>query len=371
MQNVKCKMHNGRKLTRCVRVLLLPFAFCTLHFAFSSASPAPRPPSPATSSSPLQLVHKIPLPGVEGRIDHMAVDTDGQRMFVAALGHNTLEVLDLKTGKHLRSIAGFREPQGVAYITATAGQARSGTDRIVVASGGDGSCRVYDGRSYRQLQEFKLGEDADNVRYDALTQRLYVGYGSGAIAAIDLARAARVADIALKGHPESFQLEANGKRIFVNVPTARQVAVIDRETRTVVATWPLTLQAANFPMALDETNHHLLVGCRTPPQLLVIDTETSKVTATAPCVGDTDDLFYDARNKRVYISGGEGAISVFEQTDADHYQPLARIPTAAGARTALFVPATGSLYLAVPHRGSQNAEVWVYAASKGRSPKGP
>jgi DNA-binding beta-propeller fold protein YncE len=292
---------------------------------------------------------------VEGRIDHLAVDLTGQRLFVAALGNNTLEVFDLKGGKHLRSIPGLAEPQGVAYVAAS--------DRIVVASGGDGSCRIYDGQSYRQVQEVKLGEDADNVRYDAQTRRLYVGYGSGAIAVIDLARGARLADIALKGHPESFQLETKGKRIFVNVPTARQVAVLDRDKNAVVATWPLASHGANFPMALDEANHRLLVGCRTPPELLVIDTESGKLTASLPCVGDTDDLFYDARRKRVYVSGGEGAISVFDQTDADHYQPLARIPTAAGARTSLFVPATGSLYLAVPHRGSQNAEVRVYDAT--------
>jgi len=302
--------------------------------------------------APTEPSAKIALPGVEGRIDHMAVDLKGRRLFVAALGNNTVEVIDLAAGNRVYSIPGLHEPQGIAYIPAT--------DRIVVANAKDGSCRIFDGRTFRQTAVVDCKEDADNVRYDPAAGRIYVGYGSGGLAVINLEQGKRIGDIPLAGHPESFQLETAGKRIFVNVPTARQIAVLDREKQAVVSTWPVQQAEANFPMALDEAHHRLLVGCRKPARLLVIDTESGKPVASHPCAGDTDDLFYDAKLQRVYVSGGEGAISVFDQTDADHYRPLATIPTAAGARTGLFVPATGCLYLAVPHRGSQKAEIWVY-----------
>lgn len=304
----------------------------------------------ATAQAPTGLSLKIDLPGVEGRMDHLAVDLKGQRLFVAALGNNTVEVIDLVAGKRVRSIPGLREPQGITYL--------SNSDQIVVACGGDGSCRIFDGRTYREAATIDCKNDADNVRYDAATGQLYVGCGNGALAVIDVERARQLASIPLPGHPESFQLEAKGKRIFVNVPTARQIAVIDREKQVVIAIWPVEDAEANFPMALDET--HLLIGCRMPARLLVIDIETGKTVATLPCAGDTDDLFYDSQRKQVYLSGGEGSISVFGHTGADDYRTLDAIPTATGARTSLFVPATNSLYLAVPHLDAQKAEIWVY-----------
>ena len=283
-------------------------------------------------------------------MDHLAVDLKSQRLFVAALGNNTVEVIDLAEGKRVHSIPGLREPQGIAYL--------SNCDRIVVACGGDGSCRIIDGRTYRQTATIDCKSDADNVRYDAAAGRLYVGCGNGELAVIDLERARLIASIPLPGHPESFQLEAKGRRIFVNVPTARQITVIDREKQAVVATWPVEDAEANFPMAVDET--HLLVGCRKPGRLLAIDIETGKTVAVSLCVGDTDDLFYDSQRKQVYVSGGEGSISVFAHTGADAYRSLDTIPTATGARTSLFVPATSALYLAVPHLGNQKAEIWVF-----------
>ncbi len=303
-------------------------------------------------------VARIAMPGVEGRIDHMAVDVKGRRLFAAALGNNSVEVIDLAVQRRVRSITGFREPQGIAYLPAS--------DRFIVSSGGDGSCRVFDGQTYRETAAIDCKEDADNVRYDPASGLVYVGYGRGALGVVDLRRQTRAADIPLSGHPESFQLETGGKRIFVNIPSARQIAVIDRQRRAVIATWPVKEAEANFPMALDETRHRLFIGCRKPARLLAIDSETGRLVADLPCVGDADDLFYDAKLNRVYVSGGEGAISVFAQADADRYDLVAAIPTEAGARTSLFVPATGCLYLAVPHRGSQPAAIWVYAFDRER-----
>ena len=198
-------------------------------------------------------------------------------------------------------------------------------------------------------------------RYSAATHTRYVGYGAGALGLIDATSAKHLGDIPLKGHPEAFQLEQAGPRIFVNIPSAHHIAVVDRNKRAVITTWPLQGAEANFPMALDATNHRLFVGFRKPAILIVIDTESGTEIARVKSVGDADDLFYDAQHRRIYIAGGEGLLSIVAQEDADHYTQVATIPTASGARTALFVPELSRLYLAVPHRGTQGAEIRVYA----------
>jgi DNA-binding beta-propeller fold protein YncE len=302
----------------------------------------------------LRQVQTIPLPNVEGRIDHMGVDVQGQRLFVAALGNNTLEVLDLREGKWLTRIAGLREPQGVFFVPRD--------NKLFVANGDDGTCRTFDGRSYKPLATEHFSSDADNVRYDAGRNQIYVGYGEGGLGILDEATGQKLADIPLRGHPESFRLEESGARIFVNVPTANHaVDVLDRVKRSIITTWTLEAQA-NFPMALDEPDHRLLVVTRRPARLIVLDSQTGKRVASQPAVGDADDVFYDAAHQRVYISGGEGFIDIFEQRDPDHYAPITKIATASGARTSLFVPELNRLYLAVPHRGNQKAEIRVYEA---------
>ena len=302
------------------------------------------------AAEPLKLESTIPLAGVEGRIDHMAADSSGRRLFVAALGNNTLEVVDLAAGKRVHSIAGLHEPQGVAYV--------ANRNRVFVASGEDGKLKVFDGGSLSLIDTVNFLADADNVRYDPASHSIVVGYGAGALGVVDATTGKRTADFPLDGHPESFQLETSGPRIFVNVPTAGHVAVVDRRTHQ-AAKWPLSGNQANFPMALDEAEHRLFVGCRKPPRVAVFNTDTGKIVATLNCVGDTDDLFYDTALKRIYVSGGEGFLSVFQQ-DSNGYHPLAKIPTATGARTSLFVADLKRLYLAVPHRGGQSAEVRIY-----------
>ena len=306
----------------------------------------------SAESNSLHEIQTIPLPGVEGRIDHFGVDVQGQRLFVSALGNNTVEVLDLQHGKRLTSITRLREPLGVFFVP--------NENKIFVANGEDGTCRVFDGSSYKLLATVNFTNDADNVRYDARQKQIYVGYGAGALGILDATTGRKIGEIPLRAHPESFQLEGSGQRIFVNMPDANHtIAVVDRTKRSVITTWPVEAQA-NFPMSLDEVDHRLLVVTRKPPTLVVLDTESGKQVASYPAVGDADDAFYDAVRKRVYISGGEGFIDIFAQSSPDHYQLTGRIRTASGARTSLFVPALNRFYLAVPHRGNQKAEVRAY-----------
>ncbi len=302
----------------------------------------------------LPLKSRIDLPSVNGRIDHLGFDPQGQRIFVSALGNNTVEVLDVKAGKRLRTIGNLAEPQGVYYDAAT--------NRLFVACANDGATKVFDAATFQLLQTAKFSGDADNLRYDARRQRVLVGYGDGALGFLDL-HGKKMGEIALDGHPESFQIEKAGVRSFVNVPDRKEIEVADLAKNMVVAKWSVTSALKNYPMALDEAHHRLLVGCRAPSRLLVLDTRTGKQTASIEIVGDTDDLFYDEATSRVYVIGGQGFVEVFEQKDADHYSRVARQATGAGARTGLFVPAWGKLFVAVPHRAEQRAEILVYGTN--------
>ena len=304
---------------------------------------------------PLRLEKTIELPDVKGRIDHMSIDVTGERLFVSALSNNTLEVVDLKAAKRAKTIGQLKEPQGVLYAREL--------DRLYVANGNDGSVRIFDGSSYAPLKTLDYGDDADNVRYDAAHKRIYVSYGSGALGEID-SDGNKVADIKLDAHPESFQLEQNSPRIYVNLPKSRKVAVVDREKHTIIATWKTDLAFANYPMALDESEHRLFVVTRMPARLLVFDTDTGNIVQKLPAIGDCDDVFYDKARKRIYASGGDGGISVFQEEDADHYKESARIVTVKGARTSFFSPELDRLFLAVRRQGSQEAAIQVFVPAQ-------
>jgi DNA-binding beta-propeller fold protein YncE len=307
----------------------------------------------ASGQAPLALVGTIDLPNVEGRIDHLAVDIAAQRLYVAALGNNTIEILDLKTGSRTNSLPGFREPQGIAVVP--------DANLVAVANGQGDGVQFIDASNYHASRAVKLGDDSDNVRYDAVAKRLFVGFGGGALAAIS-SDGKVIGEVTLAGHPESFQLERSGSRVFVNVPDANQIAVVDRTTMKVMATWPVVGAKSNFPLALDEANHRVFVGCRRPAKVLVYDTSTGKESSSFDSVGDTDDLFYDTVRKRLYVSGGEGYVDAFQEQDAGRFVRIAHLATAPGARTSLFVPEQSRLYIAVPHRGSQKPQVRVYEA---------
>lgn len=309
----------------------------------------------AQASDPLKLEKTIELPEVQGRIDHMSLDVKGERLFVCALGNNTVEVIDLKTGKRTNTISGLKEPQGALYVTAN--------DRLYIASSKDGTVKMFDGTSLQLLKTIEYGDDADNLRYDSSRQRVYVGYGDGALAELDT-EGQKVAETKLSAHPESFQLEKNGPRIYVNLPKSRQIAVVDREGHSVVTTWGTGMSLANYAMALDEANHRLFVATRFPARLLVMETGSGKTVQKLSAVGDCDDIFFDQARKRIYATGGEGAISVFEQQDPDHYREVIRVPTMKGARTSFFSPELGRLYVAVRRQGSTPAMIQIFEASQ-------
>ena len=279
----------------------------------------------------------------------MDITPDGGRLFVAALAAGSVEIVDLKAGARSGRIKNLREPQGVIYT--------ADNRRLFVATGAGASVEIF--ADSKRLAGVAGLDDADNMRLDPATGLMYVGYAN-ALAVVDAKAMEVVGHVALAGHPEAFELAAGGPQIYVNVPDARHIAVVDRRSGKVSATWPITDAAQNFAMALDEVRHRLFVATRRPAMLHVYDTDTGKRTAALGICGDADDLFFDGERRQLYAVCGEGAVEVVRQRDGDHYDNYERVQTARGARTGLFVPRLATLFVAVPARGSLPAEIRAY-----------
>ena len=337
-------------------VLMTRFCAVVVLLLMAAGSSAQHPAA-ATQQQPLILTGAIPLPGVHGRMDHFGYDP-ANRLFVSALGSNSLEVLSIGEQTRTHSITGIPTPQGVVYSPDT---------NKLFAGSAKGKLYIYDGTSFALITAIDFHGDVDNLRYDASAKRVYVGYGDdegAGIAMIDATTNQRLEqEFKLGAHPESFQLETEGPNIYINLPDLKQVAAVNRNTGAITR-WPLKLPG-NFPMALDEANHRLFLNTRAPGHLLVLDTNSGHIIGDLPSVEDCDDLYYDASRKRIYASGGEGFIAIFQQKSADQYQTLARVRTALGARTSGYFGKLGKkgfdrFFLAVPARANRGAEVWIY-----------
>jgi DNA-binding beta-propeller fold protein YncE len=302
----------------------------------------------------LRLEAKIPLGDVRGRIDHMAVDLGRHRLFVAALGNDSLAVVDLQAQRVDHLIGDLAEPQGVGYDPAT--------DTLYVANAGDGSVRLFKGPDLSPGGRIDLGSDADNIRVDSKAGRVFIGHGDGALAAIDTSTHEMIAGTPLQAHPESFQLDGKTDRIFVNVPNNGAIDVIDRTSGQEIASWATAGRSANFAMALDHARHLVLVAFREPAELGVFSAADGKLVASVPTCGDVDDIFVDVKRDRIYVSCGEGFVDVFA-ADGSAYRQIAHIATAAGARTSLLVPELDRLLLAVPAKSESMAAIWIFRPS--------
>jgi DNA-binding beta-propeller fold protein YncE len=297
----------------------------------------------------LQRESKIPLGRVRGRIDHMAIDVKRQRLFVAELGNDSVGVVDLKEGKTVDTIRGLAEPQGVGYAPPS--------DTLYVANARDGSVRLFQGVDNTPAGRIDMGDDADNVRFDAATDRILVGYGNGAIAIIDAAQQKKVGDVALPAHPESFQIASVINKVFVNVPGAHALIVLNGLNGSQIR-WPIR-EGGNFPMAFDKSNGRVLIVSRNPPKLSVHSAHDGTLIASTETCGDSDDLFVDDKRSQVYVSCGAGSVDVFD-AKGGRYNRVARVPTVAGARTSLFVPELDRLYVAVRASAATEAAIWGF-----------
>lgn len=302
----------------------------------------------------LERIQKIRLNGrPEKKLDHMALDAKRDRLYLANMANRTLDIIDLKTGKVLKEIPEQKGIQGVTYSPEL--------DRIFVGLGVDGICNAFDGETFKLLKSLPFPTDADNVRYDPRTGVVYVAHLEKSLGIVDAKTLEAKADMKLPGFSESLTLEKDRPRMYMNTPSPPEVMVFDRDKREVIARYPLKKASGNYPLALDEANKRLFTGCRKEPMVLVMDTETGKEIASVPVPHDIDDLFYDAKRKRLYAACGEGFLAVIRQVDADRYEALEKLSTGKLARTCLFDPESSRLFLAVPRFGDmEGPELWVY-----------
>jgi WD40 repeat protein len=310
--------------------------------------------------STLKLIQKIPMPNVKGRLDHFGVDLQGMRLFVAALGddQNTVEVIDLKTGKRVFSIWGQNMPQGLFYS--------ADFKKLFVANGKDGTCKIFAGDTFKLIDSLPIGTDADHVGYDPATKYLYVGFGdakSGGLAIIDTRTNKHIADIKTDARSGGIKIEKSRPQAFVTLTGAANLGVVDLKKRQQTKAWP-TEVPTNVALALDESHHRLFDGVRNPPTLIVLDTESGKQVSKLEGVSGIDDLWYDAAHKRVYASGGRGFetgfVYVYQQKDADHYELIGKVPTAPGAGTSFWSPELNRVYVAAPSNDKEEAAILVF-----------
>jgi DNA-binding beta-propeller fold protein YncE len=310
--------------------------------------------------SPLKLLQKIPMPNVKGRLDHFGLDLKGQRLFVAALGddQNTVEVIDLKSGKWISSIPGQSKPQGLFYSL--------DFKKLFVANGTDGTCKIFAGDTFKLIDSLPIGPDADHVGYDPRTKYLYVGFGdakSGGLAIIDTRTNKHVADIKTDARAGGIKIEKSKPRTFVTLTGATNIGVVDLKKREQVSAWPTGL-AGNVALALDENHHRLFDGVREPATLIVLDTESGKEVSRLEGVAGIDDLWYDSAHNHVYSSGGRGFdvgfVYTYQQKDADHYELLGKVPTAPGAGTSFWLPELNRLFVGAPANDKEGAAILVF-----------
>jgi DNA-binding beta-propeller fold protein YncE len=313
---------------------------------------------PATDASlaggqgSLVLVRTIPMRGVQGSFNHMVVGVKVHRLFATAGTMESVEVLDLDSGLIVRSLEGDK-PIATRFSPEFSELYATRRQKVV----------IYDGDTLDTLATVDLQNGLNELQYDVPAKRLYVGCmntDKSCIAVIDLLTRKLVGKIPLPGVPMGFAPEKQGNRMFVNLRSLGQVAVIDREKQAVITIWTLTDTSANYPMALDEPDHRLFIGCRKNPQMIVLDTATGKPVARLPIARDADDLFYDAARKQIYVSCGEGFVEVITQQDPDTYRLRQQVASRAGARTSYFSPVLNQLFVAVPERDNPRSEILVY-----------
>ena len=313
-------------------------------------------------SGPLRLVQTISMPNVKGRIDHMDVDVKRRWLFVSGLENGSEEVIDLGSGKWVRSLPGFKKPQGVVYA--------AGVNKLFVASGDDGLLRVFRGSTLEPLGSIKLDSGPNRITYDSQAKLVYVGYDGkdggktyGEIAIVDARSDRHIGDIRVDSHPAELALDASGRRLYALLPRVDKVQVIDTATRRVVTSWPVSSQRPG-DAALDPALHRLFIGTHTPPQMVVMDTKTGKEISSLATVEGMDGVAYDIRHKRIYVSGGRGfdtgAVYIYQLEDADHYKNLGQVATRPGAGTSLWSPELNRYYVAAPAHDNTEAAILVY-----------
>ena len=309
--------------------------------------------APAQEKAPLKLIETTPLPGFSGDFDHFAADLKGNRLFLAAEDHKTVEVFDLKTGKSIHSITGFGQPHAIVYLP--------DVNKLIVTDGDDfGRVALVSGENYRIMDTIKLPEGVDGAVFNPVNKYYYVESGGKTehqLNVIDTRTFKHVGDITLPGgHSEAMAIDRAGKKMYVNLTAVSEVGIVDLESGKLTTRWPIADAKVQNAMALDEPNHRLFIATRMPPKFFVLDTETGKIVTSLPCAPVNDDMWFDVARKRIYVTGSD-TTTVIAQRDADHYEQVAEVPTGFRAKTSLYVPSLNRLYVAVSGKGKADAKL--------------
>jgi len=317
----------------------------------------------AQQTPPLVLQQTIPLPGIAGKFDHFAIDIAGKRLFAAATGNHSVEVIDLVTGKIAQSIPGLGKPHGLAWVASN--------HTLYIADGALAELRQYRGSPLKLAGSIKLSDDADDIVYNELNYLLFVGHGgSGAaparIAVVDTDGFHLKADVAVASHPEALEIDLQSQRVFANIADSSEVSVLDGAGNALTNTWKLVGAGHNVPLAYDAEDHVLYVACRIPAVLLALDAGTGKELARISTGAGADDLFYDSSAHRIYVIAGAGEVDIYRADAHGALRSLGMVLTVTGAKTALFMPQQSLLYVGVPGVGSKPAEIRIYSAGTPR-----
>jgi DNA-binding beta-propeller fold protein YncE len=309
-------------------------------------------PARSADPAPLVLVQTIPLKGVVGKLDHLAVDAKGGRLFVANKANNTLDVVDLKTGTLVKQVPDQTKVSGVVY-------ARD-LDMIFVGNGG-GVCNGIDGKDYKTVFSTKA-EKADNVYYHSGNKMVYVAHGE-TVSVLDAKTGAVKARISTGGKTEEFRVDKKANKLFINLRNPSVVAVIDLDKNEVVDRFKLTKTETNGPLAYDDKASLLFVGCGgKAPMIIAVDAKTGTELASVVIPSGIDNLHYDRKRNRLYASCGDGAVAVVEKKD-DQYELIAKVETPKQAKTSAYHSGSGRLYVGVPRvEGTEAPQVRVYEA---------
>jgi DNA-binding beta-propeller fold protein YncE len=328
---------------------------CTLLFPLSLALPNL---SVAQSQEPLTFLTKTPLPKISGDFDHFAFDLKRNRLIVAAEENHTLETFDLKTGKHVQSIPGFKAPHSIAYVPEK--------DELFITDGEDASCIVLSGADFHRVDRIPLAAGADAALYDAASKRFYIGNGgreakqkTSTITILSVTDHKTVGEIPINGdNIEAMAVDHAHNRLFVNIRDKKQIGVIDLSSNKTVSTWTTPGMNRNTALRFDEAEQRIFIAGRTPGKFFVFNATDGSLVTSLDSVDMADDMTWDPTSHRIYVTGSQG-ISIFTQKTKDSYVPLSRMATV-GGKTSIYVPQLRQFYVVHPKNETEGASLLIY-----------
>lgn len=317
------------------------------------------------AAAPLTLAGTTDVQNYKGDFDHFAVDEKGNRLFLAGEENHELDVFDRKSGAIVKRLPGYGAPHSLWYTPAT--------NELLVIDGEKPS-PVLDADTLQVKRSYALPKGADSAGWDPAAHHLWIVTGGKDVPQpdcnlieVDPATGKTFASVHFDAnHVEAMAMESAGPRLFINVTDKNRLAIVDRRAGKILAQWPIKEAEQNAVIAYDEKTHRLFIVSRKPGKLIILNADTGATVAVLKAPERTDQMVWDADNRRIYVTGGEGYISVVEQDDADHYRETARVKSLPGAKTAILDSAQHRLWVAASpgETGAMAKLMWFNVAPR-------